>query len=312
MRNISDSTVSKVLSIAAKNGYRPNVQAVGLRTNSSADLFRILVLWTADYRASMMLRFIQSLEKEVLNLNHAYEILLKPYNNDHIHESLGEDLIRSCHGIIVCNASKKDMSYIENNSFLRPIVIYNRYSEIYPTVNMIDDEIGFIPAEVFSSHGKKHPAVITYPSTFSGMDIRNNSFSEKCAEKGMDEAYIYTTDATLSGGYKATVQVFEEHPQTDCIFYASDILAIGALRYFNENKISIPKDVEFIAAGNYEDSWSGNCYPSISVVFLPIEDMASECLKALHTLMTYRELKSKTIYLSPKYIARDSSPELIK
>ena len=310
-RNISDATVSKVLSIAAKNGYRPNVQAVGLRTSPDSEQFRVLVLWTADYRASMMLRFIQSLEKEALNLNHFYEILLRPYNNGRIHEALSDDLIRSCHGIIVCNASKEDMEYLETNTFLRPMVIYNRYSEQYPTVNMIDDEIGIIPANVFISHGKRRPAIITYPSTFPGMDIRINSFYDQCVQSGMSKPHTYTAEATLAGGYSATVQLFNEHPDTDCIFYASDILAIGALHYFNENHISIPKDVEFIAAGNYEDSWSGNCFPSISVVLLPIEEMATECLKALHSLMTYKELKEKTIYLKSHYIARDSSPDMI-
>ena len=308
-RSISEATVAKVQAIAAKNGYRPNVQAVGLRVNSDDDHFRIIVFWTADYRAQMMLRFIHSLEQEILVRHYKLEVLLKPYNSGHLQEALTDELVRSCHGMIICNSSESDMEYLENNQFSRPIVIYNRYSYYYTTVTLDDKEIGTIPAEVFASHQRKHPALITYPVTFNGMNIRTNCFSARCQEAGMAAPYIYTTPATLDGGYEATLKAFSEHPEIDCIFYASDILAVGSLKYFNQNRIRVPQDIEFIAAGNYEDSWSSGVYPSISVVRLPIEEMAAQCLGALHSLMTYHELKSDSIECKVQYISRESAPE---
>ena len=141
-------------------------------------------------------------------------------------------------------------------------------------------------------------------------NVRTVGLRVKCADAGMNDPYAYITPATLAGGYEATVQALKEHPEIGSIFYASDILAVGSLRYFNENKINVPQDIEFIAAGNYEDSWSECVYPSISVVRLPIEEMAAECLRTLHELMNYRTPDNNSISLKTSYIARMSSPEM--
>ncbi len=308
-RKLSEETVSKVLAVAQKHGYRPNVQAVGLRVSPDSDRFRIIIFWTADYRASMMLRFIKSIEREILAQHYTYEVLLRPYKNGQLKNALTEELIRSCHGVIVCNASEEDMQYLDSNSFTRPVVLYNRYSKLHTTANVDDAEIGAFPAEIFISHKKKHPALVTYPVTFNGMNLRNNVFCYKCEEAGLPAPPVYVAPAGLEGGYQATRDLLKDHPETDCIFYTSDILALGSLKYYAENDISVPDKIEFIATGNYEDDWCINCYPSVSVVRIPIEEMGAQCLRSLHSLMTYKKQDKESVRLPVTYIPRDSCPK---
>ncbi len=47
---------------------------------------------------------------------------------------------------IICNASEEDLAWLEQAKPLLPIVLYNRHSEGYCTVNVDDARIGALPA----------------------------------------------------------------------------------------------------------------------------------------------------------------------
>ncbi|MDO4284143.1 MAG: LacI family DNA-binding transcriptional regulator [Eubacteriales bacterium] len=310
-RKISQRSTDKILKIASENGYVANIQAIGLRTSASSPQYRIVIFWTADYRAKIMIRFIQTIESEILARHIDCEVLLKPYEPSHLKEAMTDDLIRSCHGILICNASEDDLAFLEKSSFPRPIVLYNRYSKIYPTVTMDDAAIGRLPADIFAIHGCRNPAIVASPATFNGMTMRSNIFAYECVEKGLAEPVYISCEATLEGGYDATSSLLTKYPETDCIFYSSDTLSLGAIRYFLENKIQVPQDLKIIAVGNNDLSFSAMCYPSVSVIYLPIEDMAKECLSLLMAELTYRNKSSTHANVPIQYIPRESCPEII-
>lgn len=308
-RKISPKTEKKVRDIIISTGYSPNVQAVGLRSIPKTFEYRIVIFWTADFRASMMTRFFSIIESKILDQNYSCEILLKPYQNNFLASAMTDDLIRSCHGLIICNSSEKDLEFLEQNSFSRPIVLYNRYSNKYSAVTVNDRFIGSIPADVFFSHNRKNPVIIASKPTFNGMILRTNLFSYQCTEHHMELPPVCYGPATLTGGYQTTLKALEEYPNCDCIFFSSDTLAIGALRAFQEKKRHIPQDLEFIAVGNHELEQGEICYPSISVMYIPIEEMAVQCLNLLYEQMTYRENTPQSISLPVRYIPRESCPD---
>lgn len=256
-----------------------------------------------------MLRFFRSIENYIMEQQISCEVLLRPYKLDHLQDSLTDDLILSCHGIIVCNASEKDLEWLEVKDFFKPIVLYNRYSAKYNTVTMDDRSIGIIPAQIFAAHSKKHPLIIASPATFNGMNIRTNLFAYTCTEHNMPQPPIYYIADTYKGGYEATKKALLEHPETDCILYSSDILTIGSLRAFSELKINIPNDISVISIGTDIIEICETSYPSISVVYLPIEEMATNCMDMLYRLMTYQDVPYQTLQIPIRYIPRESCPE---
>lgn len=307
-RKISPETVQKVRRIIADSGYKPNVQAANLRASRNHSDYRILIFWIADSRAESMIRFFKSIEAEIMVQNYSCEILLKSYKAGQLESAMTEELILSGHGIIICNATERDMEYLDSASFPRPVVLYNRYSAKYTTVTMDDRTIGTIPAQVLVSHGLKKPAIITSPVTFNGMTLRINLFSYTCVENGMQEPWIYYTDNSKRGGYEATLRLLEEHSDVDSVFFLGDTLALGALRAFYETGILIPEQVKLISVGNNVLDQCEVCLPSISVIYLPIEDMAVECLHRLYHLMSYQENAIRSISLPVTFIARESCP----
>ena len=308
-RKISEETEKKVLKIIAETGYKQNVQASNLRTSRNTSLYRIMIFWIADSRAQYMLRFFRSIENYIMEQNISCEVLLRPYKLNQLEKSLTEDLILSCHGIIVCNASETDLEWLEQKDIFKPLVLYNRYSSKYAAVTMDDQSIGTIPAQIFASIHRKHPLMIASPATFNGMNIRMNLFSYTCIENNMPQPLIYYTSDTHKGGYEITKTALAEHPETDCILYSSDILTIGSLRALAELKIKIPEDISIISIGTDLKEICETSYPSISVVYLPIEEMATNCMDMLYHLMAYQELPHQTLQLPIQYIPRESCPE---
>ena len=124
----------------------------------------------------------------------------------------------------------------------------------------------------------------------------------------MNAPFIYQNENSEPGGYAATSQALDEHPDIDCLFFLNDIQALGALRLFREKNIRIPEDIEFIAVGTSQLERCAFCYPSISVVHLPIEEAAARCINQLYQLITYQKKEIETESLAVPYIARESCP----
>ncbi len=307
-RKISADTEQRVLQIARRMGYLPNLQAVSLKKNTSRFSYRILILWVADSRAQTMMRFFQGLESTIEEEKLPFEVLLQSYKGGSLQHAMKNELVLSCHGIIVCNAAESDLEFLDSNNFQRPLVLYNRYSKKYPGVVMDDRSIGTIPAEVFASHGKKKPALITTLPAFNGMNIRQNLFAYTCLSRGMGEPLVYYSDSCPKGGYEATTRLLDEHPETDCILYMREDLALGALRTFGEKNIRFPGSLEFITIGDAGLPISETSYPSLSIIFLPLEKVASECIRLMNHQLHDFEHEITSCVVPVAYIPRESSP----
>ncbi len=308
-RKISAQTEQRVLQIAKRMGYLPNLQAVSLKKATGQFSYRIIIFWVADSRAQTMLRFFRSIEATIEEEKLPFEVLLQPYRAGSLQLALKNELILSCHGIIVCNAAENDLEFLESNSFQRPVILYNRYSKKYSSVVMDDRSIGTIPAEVFASHGKKKPAVITTLPTFNGMNIRQNLFAYTCLSRNMAEPLIYCSEPCAKGGYETTLRLLEEYPAADCILYMREELALGALRAFTEKNICFPGSKEFIAIGDSALGISEISYPSLSTVHLPLEKVAAECTRLMsHQLHAFDYEVTSTV-VPVTYIPRESCPD---
>ena len=175
---------------------------------------------------------------------------------------------------------------------------------------MDDRSIGSIPGEIFASHGKKHPAVVTTLPTFSGMSIRRNLFAYTCRSRGMEEPMVYCCKATGRSGYETTLPLLKAHPETDCILYMREDLALGSLRVFSELAIPFPGNLEFIAIGDSALDFSEVCAPSLSVVSLPLEAVAAECTRIMHRQIHASGCGITSKVMPVTYIPRESCPNM--
>lgn len=306
-RKITKETQKKILDAAQELGYRPNMQAKVLRGGISAN-FIITLFWASDVRIHMLSRFINGIQNTLIHEKYPCELQIKPYENNHLEEALSERIQLSSNGIIICNPSKADMDFLEDLHIHIPLVLYNRYSDKYTTVNMDDQIIGILPAQVFSKHHKKRPALLKAPATFEGMNIRTDCFIQKAVESGMDTPICITVNDSMHGGYQGAEEICHLRELPDCLFCTSDNIAFGALKAFHHKGISIPGQIEIISVGNGNPDQEEYSIPSLSVINLPMEEMAAACLRKIYESLTTFHNTIDSTQFSIEYIARESCP----
>ncbi len=305
-RNIPVRTQDRVWEAAKVLGYQPNIVARRLRDRSENLPLIIAVFWATDFRAHMMVRFLRGIQKELMESKKQYEIVIQPYTNDTLCDitSLRNSMY---HAAIICNASETDMNYLEGNKFSFPIVLYNRTSSHYCTVNIDDKEMGTMPAKIFAGRGHKKAAVLTSASSYPGMDVRINSFLSKCKEFNLDIVNICKVSNSMSGGFNGAIDLISDRKTSpDCIFCASDAIAIGALRAFHKNGIKLPDDLELISIGNGDKEQEEYASTSLSVIKLPMEEMAIQCLRTITDLIANVSSEPYSTLLPIQYIERES------
>ena len=75
--------------------------------------WQIAVFWTQDFRAQMMVRFLQGLRCEMERLTRPIRLVVYPYNNDALKDMKALTSACDCHAALICNASYADLSFLE-------------------------------------------------------------------------------------------------------------------------------------------------------------------------------------------------------
>lgn len=301
-RNIPEGTQKRVWDAAKKLGYHPNVAARRLRVQQSEN-FIITVFWASDFRANMMVRFLRGLQEAALNTEKNCEILIHPYNNNELYKSI--QALNMCNAAIICNASKEDIVFLEEYKSPVPIVLYNRHSDKFCTVNVDDRMLGTMAAEVFLSRGHKKAAILNSEYVYPGMDTRIESFIHTCDQGGMSILTV-DQDNSMHGGYVGAQKILSSAKEPDCLFCASDYMAIGALKAFGEAGVKIPEQMEIISIGNGDKEMEEFASVSLSVIILPMEKMAESCLELTLNLLEAKVEPPHSVELPLRYQSRES------
>ena len=306
-RKISTATQDRVQKAALELGYTPSIAARMLRSTlaGSDESLVFAVFWADDFRAGMMVRFLRGLREGVKSCGRPIRLMLFTYTNG---ELFRENVLTSrtdCHAAIVCNASPKDKEFLENADLPIPIVLYNRYSQKYATVNVDDGRMGMLCAHALADNGCKTAAVITSNPAYPGMARRTSAFEESAALCGMRILSMYCCDNSLPGGYHA---IFDRYPDKlpDGLFCGSDNIALGALRAIHEKGLQVPENVRVVAIGNGDKDYEEYFVPSLSVVYLPMEKMAEECLSLLLDVLDGKAEPPCSRKLEVAYVPRES------
>lgn len=295
-RKISEETQKKVrLAMKALN-YQPNLSAKKLR--SSKIKRTIALFWTTDFRDVMLARFLSGLQQAIKEMNLDYDIIIFPYENNHLHEEKSLTQISNYHGAIIANASQQDLDFLKSLDPMVPIVLYNRDIDNYSSVSVNDEMIAHQAYEVLKE--KNNIGIIKAPYAFDGMKIRNQKVIELLNNKNIKNYSVNVNNS--KSGYEIAKTI--DFDSLDILYTASDMIALGIMHYCYEKHISIPHDIEILSIGNGLTHIDDFLNPSLSVIQIPMETMAIECIKVLIQLFEKSIVIKKTV--SPQTLLRES------
>ena len=309
-RKISEEAQKKIFDAANRLGYRPNIAARSLRGGAGADELQVAVFWAQDFRAAMLARFLEGLREELSHQSRQVRLVVYPYQNDGLKNITALTSASDCHAAIICNASHADMQFLEDNCLAIPVVLYNRCCAGYAGVTVDDAQMGALAARAFADQGCRRAAILTGPPAFEGMEVRVQGFVLEGGRHGLAVAETRYCTNSITGGYDAVrrrmQQNWAENPP-DAVFCGSSMIAHGALRAFWEAGLPPERQPRVIAIGNGSDEQDAFSIPSLSVVRLPMEQMAAACLRILLEMDLHAVDPAGFSQLIPvEYIPRDS------
>ena len=310
--DVSEKTKKAVKELAEKLNYTPNSFAVNLRTKESKTIGLIIPEVTHHFFANIIKAIIDAAEK-----NGYLVIILQSNESLELEKKQVELLInKRVDGILISlsNESNNDSHIQEIIKRNIPLVMFDKIAKLSNCSKIIidDQKAGFDATQHLIDKGCKKIAHIRGPLNPQNSIDRYLGY-KKALEKNnipFDSKLVYTCEkVTFEEGLEFTKQLIEEHPDVDGIFAITDLVAVGAVAYCNEQKIAIPNDIKIIGFSNW--FMSQVITPKLSTVEQPSHEMGIAAFDLLLEEMIHRKEETlftpKTIELDTQIIVRESS-----
>jgi LacI family transcriptional regulator len=311
-KDVSPITKKAVLEMAKKLHYSPNSFAVNLRTKESKTIGLIIPDVVHHFFSNVINGIIEEAEK------HGYLVIILQSSETLELEKKHIELLlnKRVDGILISlsNDSNDDDHLKEVLRREVPMVLFDKINKLLKcTKVVINDQKAAIEAvEHLISRGCKKIAHIRGPENPQNAIDRFLGY-KKALEKNnipYDPKLVYTCKiVSLEEGQQFAAQIVKEHPDVDGIFAVTDLVAIGALSYFNEKNIKIPNQIKIIGFSNW---LMGQVFtPKLSTIDQPAREMGVAAFDALLEEMNVRKRGEvavpKVIELKTKVIAREST-----
>ena len=121
---------------------------------------------------------------------------------------------------------------------------------------------------------------------------------------GLATARVQRGDFTEAGGIRAALALLDEHPETDAIFIASDLMASGAAMALAERGLRVPDDVAIVGYDNSRYATRGPV--GLTTIAQPARRMGVVMADTLLRLLAGEHVEHATM-LSTSLVVRDST-----
>lgn len=306
---ISEETKFRIRSIAKELDYTANQSARSLVTKQS----KVLGLIIPDIENIFFASLCKHIEEYCREQGYALMIM---YTNDRLEDDLRViDLLasRGVDGlfITVSNESFQDKEKVQSKlQYLKlPFVMVDRYYDgfMYNTVFFDNRYAAYEAVQHLIEAGHKQIACISGPCMSINGNMRLKGYKEamKVANYEIKASFIYTGDFRIQSGYEAAKQIIES--KATAVFICNDMMSLGFLKYIDEIKKEIPKDISLISYDNTLNVFYQGM--TITVIEQNVSQLAIAACDLLFETMYHKD-DCKQICLRPKLILKDSVKEI--
>lgn len=188
-----------------------------------------------------------------------------------------------------------------------PAVLFARPATPIPIsyVDLAHQDGAKLAAEHLLARGCRRLATITGPLDVPASQDRLAGFRDAMARHGHPYVPIAEGDFLQDGGETAMARLLAEHPRTDGVFVANDLMAQGAVLVLHQHGRRVPEDVAVVG---FDDSPPAlACRPQLTTVRQPMEDMAGEMARLLLAQIEDRGREPASVIFDPTLVVRASA-----
>jgi LacI family transcriptional regulator len=304
---ISEETKKKVLKVAEKLNYYPNIFARSLRTRKTG----IVGVIVSDITDPYFGRIIDGIEK-VLNESDYYFLLSSAQNSPRKEELYLSKLRKSrVDGLLILGGTQRftdsEVKQLVKSGI--PIVVVGRKSPHLDISSVTVDNFtgGFAATEHLIKLGHSDIVHITTRRLRVDGEERLNGYKSAMEKHGLkDKCRIEKGDITAESGYKAMTNILKKGKRPTAIFAFNDMSVLGVIRAIRDQGLCVPRD---IAVVGFDDiSIAARCDPPLTTVRQPRSKMGKVGAELLMRALSRKSKNStgENVVLKPKLIIRKS------
>ena len=306
---VSDATRQRVHEAAERLGWRPNLQARRLSTQTAYAFGLVLRrdprIVAADPFYPAFMAGIESVladEGRVLQLS----VVGDAAAEERAYRSFATD--RRVDGVFLNDLRHADGRVALLEELRLPAVQVGRLEApcALPAV-VLDDRPGVVAAvDHLVGLGHRRLAHVGGDPALQHARNRRQAFEEAVARHGLTSAAVLDTDFTMAGGAAATASLLEAAERPTAVLYANDPMAVAGLGVLQRTGVRVPDEVSVVGFDGTEIGV--HTHPALTTIRSDPEQWGAAAARTLLALVTAGSAPDVELAPAELVIARSTGP----
>lgn len=302
---INKDVAEKIRNTAQKLQYRPNQIAKSLKTNKTFTIGLVVADISNPFSSSLA----RIIEDE--GAKYGYTVIFGSSDEDLVKfEALTNAFInRQVDGLILLPPSGSEALLLRLKAMRFPFVIADRYFPKLEAhcVNVDNLKAAYDAVSLFIGHGKKAVGLINYKTDLAHLNDRTKGYTQALKDAGVSVNKNWIKKVDISNDppeIEKAVASLLSAPAVNAIFFASNRIAVHALKYIQDQQIPVPQTLELI--GFDENEVFDFIKPQLSFVKQPMLQLGQIATELLVDIITQNK-KEQLIFIPAELVKRGST-----
>ncbi|SDM08521.1 LacI family DNA-binding transcriptional regulator [Halarsenatibacter silvermanii] len=300
---VSEKTRQEILRLAKEHNYRPNRMAQGLAGQKT----RILGLILPDLDDPSHYHIIESVESVLEDTGYQLVICNTRRDPKKCRNYLNLIEYDQLDGALLVGGVKAGSKLIEltwerdNRIVLANLLV----EELKLPSHLVNYRQGgrLAARELLPSSAQKlesgPPAILMGDENDYVEDERRQGFTEECRDRGMGEPEVVSGVFSHEDGYRAFLELVEEHyPLPEGFYLTSNLPAAGLIEAIKMGGYMIPEDFQVVGTGS--NMMTEMIKPELSVIHEPLEELAVDAINTLLKLVRDEDIEEEIKVYDPE------------
>lgn len=303
---VSPKTKKKVEKSMEELGYRPNLLARSLVSQSSAT---IGVLIISDSNLVGSLKILSEISVEATKASFLTTITTFDRSDSRsLKEAMYRLLDQRLAGMVVISARKEGLDEVLELAQGLPLVFCKAGPENFSyRIKLENETAAYQATRQLLSLGHKKIAHFTGPHGLIDSDERQRGFERAMKEAGLSADMIYEGDWSADSGYNLGKTLIASGKKFTAVFSGNDKMALGLIHALNQNGLAVPQDISIIGFDDLEES--KHFRPALTTVRQDFGEFGSRAIAMLRAQMV-GDREPRFEPLNPELVIRSSCSQV--
>ncbi|MHC5905072.1 LacI family DNA-binding transcriptional regulator [Streptomyces sp. S6] len=300
----SEETRRRVMEVADRLGYRPNVSARNLKAGRSGLIGLVALDLTSQYGLEILRGVADELadaEQELL-VNASYHDAVR--EKDRI-EFLGRGLVDGI--LLIAPVLEGETVDLLRRQRVPCVIIDPRRMDVPLPRLTVDNYHGMrAGTQHLIDLGHTRIAYLRGDEDLESTTVRFQGYADAMRLAGLevDEHLVAACDFTYACGFRTTTRLITDHAPT-AIVAGADLLALGAIDAARALGLDVPS--AFSVVGFDDLPQASQNFPGLTTVRQPLHDMGQKAARALLTLIDGQKLLMEHMEVGTELVLRNST-----